>query len=214
MANVSASLLSADLNKLAYEIERVEKMGVKYIHCDVMDGKFVNNTTYTHEMVKKISENTNSVVDVHLMILDPQLFIQDYIDAGADIITFHHQGDDAKTKEAITIIKKANLKVGIALNPNEEIDFIEKFLDDIDLILVMGVWPGFGGQKLIEECVKKVERIKDICNKKGIIIEFDGGVNISNVEQILKAGVELMVAGSAVYGVSNPEEFINKVIKF
>ena len=197
---ISPSILSADFSKLGEAVIALEKAGADYIHLDVMDGHFVPNITIGPEIIKGLRPLTKKVFDVHLMISPVDNFINDFADAGADIITFHPEATQDVT-ETINLIKKRNKKVGISLKPNSPIELIEKHLEDIDLILIMSVEPGFGGQKFMPEVLSKLKKIKRIItNKKlNVDIEIDGGINFENCRAAKDAGANILVSGSTIF---------------
>jgi len=201
---ISPSILSCNFSKLGKEIESLEKAGADLIHIDVMDGHFVPNITIGPEVIKKIRPLTKVPFDVHLMISPVDNFIEDFANAGSDIITIHPEATK-DLKKSIKLIKKFDKKVGISLNPNSEIILIEPYLNDIDLILVMSVNPGFAGQKFKPEVLKKVEKIKKIIVSKNLKIdlEIDGGINFQNSIDAKNAGANILVSGSTIFNENN-----------
>jgi len=201
---ISPSILSADFSQLAAEIKRLEDGGADMIHVDVMDGHFVPNLTIGPPVIKALRKHCKLMFDVHLMISPVHKYIKDYSDSGADIITFHPEATE-NMKDTISLIKSLNKKVGVSLNPDSEINKISNYLDGIDLVLVMSVFPGFGGQKFIPEVLNKIKTLKELKDKNNynFDIEVDGGVNFSNSKDILKAGANILVSGTTVFKENN-----------
>lgn len=205
MIKVAPSILSADFNNLEKEINDAVQAGGDYIHIDVMDGKFVNNITNGLEMLKRAKNATNVILDVHLMVENPQDYIDDFSDA--NIITFHVEAvNEETTWELIKKIKSKNIKVGISIKPETNIDKIIKFLNDIDMVLIMTVEPGKGGQELIPHTIEKIKEIRNI--NSTIDIEVDGGINQDTVELVKSAGANVLVSGTSIFKSENKSEII------
>ena len=197
---ISPSILSADFSQLGNEIKRLEEGGADIIHVDVMDGHFVPNLTMGPPVIKSLRKYTKLPFDVHLMISSVHKYIQDYADAGADIITIHPEATD-NLKDSIDHIKKLNKKVGVSLNPQTKVEVITNLLNDIDLILVMSVNPGFGGQKFMPEVLVKIKQLRDIREERKLNydIEIDGGINFDNNKLAIEAGANILVSGTSVF---------------
>tara|TARA_B100000989_G_scaffold202045_1_gene152869 strand:+ start:13 stop:672 length:660 start_codon:yes stop_codon:yes gene_type:complete len=197
---ISPSILSADFSQLGKEIESLEKNGADMIHVDVMDGHFVPNLTIGPPVIKALRKYTSLPFDVHLMINPVHKYIKDYAESGADIITIHPEATTS-LQGSIDEIKKYKKKVGLSLNPDTKIEIIEQYLEQVDLVLIMSVFPGFGGQKFIKDVLKKIERINEIRNKRKFEfdIEVDGGINFSNFRDVLKAGANVLVSGTTIF---------------
>ena len=197
---ISPSILSADFSQLGNEIKRLEDAGADMIHVDVMDGHFVPNLTIGPPVIKTLREYSNLTFDVHLMISPVHKFIKDFADAGADIITIHPEATD-NLNVSINHIKSFKKKVGVSLNPDTKVSIIEKELENIDLVLIMSVYPGFGGQKFIPDVIKKIEMLKKIKDEKNYKydIEVDGGINFSNSRDVVNAGANILVSGTTIF---------------
>tara|TARA_Y100000816_G_scaffold204869_1_gene151054 strand:+ start:237 stop:896 length:660 start_codon:yes stop_codon:yes gene_type:complete len=197
---ISPSILSADFSQLGSEIKKLEKAGADMIHVDVMDGHFVPNLTIGPPVIKALKKKSSIPFDVHLMISPVHKYIKSYANAGADIITIHPEATE-NLQNSINEIKQFKKKVGISLNPETKVEVIEKFLDQIDLILIMSVNPGFGGQKFMPQVLEKVKKLNDIRKDKDFKfdIEIDGGINFENSKLAIKSGVNILVSGTTIF---------------
>lgn len=200
MLELSPSLLSADFTNLKSEMEVLDKNGVKYLHLDVMDGMFVPNISFGPMIIKQLRPLTNMVFDVHLMIEEPDRYVQNFKDAGADILTVHYEACK-HLHRTISYIKSLGMKAGVSLNPATNIDVLDYVLEDLDLVLIMSVNPGFGGQSFIPSAIDKIKNLKEKIIKRNlnVIVEVDGGVKTTNVKDVIEAGAELIVSGSDVF---------------
>ncbi len=207
MIKIAPSILSADFGNLNADVSRVERAGAELLHIDVMDGHFVPNITIGPMVVKALRPKSNLIFDVHLMIEDPDRYIPMFAEAGADIITVHEESC-RHLHRTIQNIKSHNIKAGVALNPATPLEMLDYIIDDLDMVLLMSVNPGFGGQKYISNITGKIERLKNKIKSKAIDIEVDGGVNLENLSEIVRAGANVIVAGSAIFNSSDIEKTI------
>ena len=217
MIELSPSLLSADFYNLKKDIEELNRLNVKYLHLDVMDGNFVPNISYGPGVIKMLRPHTNMIFDTHLMIENPEKYIDEFAKAGCDIITIHPESTK-HVHRAIQQIKNHGLKAGVVLNPHTHESVLEYIIEDIDLILVMSVNPGFGGQSFIKSSLSKIKNIKKLIEERNpnIILEVDGGIKVDNVKEVLDAGANLIVSGSGVFnkdGISNNVKAFNQVFE-
>lgn len=211
MKKIYPSILSADFSKLGDEVCSLENAGADGIHIDVMDGKFVDNITFGMPIIRDIRKCSNLFFDVHLMIENPEKYIERFIDAGADGVTFHIETTNEPVK-LINIIKEKGKKAGISIKPKTNLPTADVF-KDVDIVLIMSVEPGFGGQKYIEDVNKKIEELSKLRyeNDLSFEIEVDGGINLENIEKVAKLGVDIFVAGNAVFGAKDREKAIKKL---
>lgn len=211
---ISVSILSMDLFNIERELKRFEDSPIDFLHFDVMDGHFVNNLSFGAPLLKSISNKTGLVKDVHLMISNPKKYYMDFIKAGADIITFHYEAikNDDEVFELIDLIKKENVRVGISIKPKTKVEKILKFLDKIDLVLVMSVEPGFGGQEFMKSALNKIKEIKNAAKPK-LLISVDGGINDITGKKCIEAGANILVSGSYLVKSNNLEDSLNKLCR-
>ncbi len=198
---IAPSILSADFSKMGEEVKSLEACGADLVHCDVMDGVFVNNITFGIKMVEDLRKITALPLDCHLMIVHPEKYVERFAKAGADIITVHYEACQDNLKEVLELIKSTGVKCGAVINPDTPVEKIKDVIPLCDMVLVMSVFPGFGGQKFIPEALDKLREVKAIVENcgKDIDIQIDGGVSAENVAQVKEAGANVIVAGSAVF---------------
>jgi ribulose-phosphate 3-epimerase len=209
---ISPSLLSADFTNLAKDIEMVNKSAADWFHLDIMDGRFVPNITFGMPVVKQIKKLAAKPLDVHLMIVEPERYINAFADAGADILTVHYEAS-THLHRTVSAIKEAGMKAGVALNPHTPVALLEDIITEVDLILIMSVNPGFGGQSFIENSLRKITGVNKMIKEREskALIEVDGGVNTTNCLQLVTAGADVLVAGNAVFKSENPAATIRKL---
>ena len=210
---VSPSILSANFADMGAEVKSLETNGADMVHCDVMDGVFVNNISFGIKMVEDIRKYTKLPLDCHLMIVHPEKYVERFAKAGADIITVHYEACRDNLEEVLTLIKSTGVKCGAVINPDTPVSAIEKIIPLCDMVLVMSVFPGFGGQKFIRESLDKLREIRAIINKLGkdIDLEIDGGVTLDNAQEIIEAGANVIVAGSAVFNAPDRAKAISVI---
>lgn len=212
MIKIAPSILSADFGNMAQCVRDLKKWNADIVHCDVMDGVYVPNLTFGMPMIKAIRRVTSLPLDVHLMIVEPEKYAAQFCDAGADIVTFHPEVCK-NTKQTLQLVKSKGKQCGIAVNADVDFESVKEYLSEIDLLLIMTVQAGFGGQTFIEDCLEKIRlasRLRSECGYN-FEIEVDGGINVSNVKKCIEAGASIIVAGSAVFGASDPQAAIKEM---
>ncbi len=209
---IAPSLLSADFNNLGRDIEMINKSEADWFHLDIMDGVFVPNMSFGFPVVEHIARLAKKPLDVHLMIVDPDRYLERFRDAGANILTVHWEACN-HLHRTLTQIKKLGMKAGVSINPHTPVDLLDDILLEADLVLIMSVNPGFGGQKFIENSLTRISCLRKMIDQKGlsVLIEVDGGVDVSNAASIYRAGANVLVAGNAVFKDSSPVDAIRKI---
>lgn len=206
---IAPSLLSADFGNLQRDIEMLNRSQADWFHVDVMDGRFVPNISFGFPVMKTIKEYAKKFVDVHLMIVEPEKYVEEFIDSGADLVSVHYEAC-THLHRTIKLIQSKGAKAGVVLNPSTPASVLEDIIGEVDLVLLMSVNPGFGGQKFIENTYKKIKQTKDLILDQNAtaLIQIDGGVNTDNASKLFEAGADVLVAGNAVFSAENPESVI------
>ncbi len=214
MIKLAPSILAADFANLQSDIGLIDRAGAQWVHIDIMDGHFVPNISFGPPIIKAIRKHTKKIFDVHLMIQNPDDYIQDFYEAGADIITVHAEAS-THLHRTVQSIKERGIKVGVALNPGTDLSVLNYVLEDLDMVLIMSVNPGFGGQSFIKHSIKKIQKLNAMIEKTGkdIDIQVDGGIGLGNVKEVIQAGATSIVAGSAIYNAQDPTQTIKEFLE-
>jgi len=214
MTIIAPSILSADFLNLGKDIEMINNSQAEWIHIDVMDGVFVPNISYGVPILKAVRKATSKMLDVHLMIIQPERYFEAFRDAGADILTFHYEAS-VHLHRSVALVHELGMKAGVVLNPHTPVNVLSEILPELDLVLIMSVNPGFGGQRFIENTYQKVSSLKKMIESTGknILIEVDGGVDLTNAGKLIQSGVDVLVAGNTVFSSTDPKDTIFKLSK-
>ena len=210
---IAPSILSADFSDLKSDIQMVNESEADWFHVDIMDGVFVPNISFGMPVLKSINQYAIKTLDVHLMIVNPEKYIEKFAELGSDILTIHYEVSKDTLAESLKSIKRNGMKAGVAINPDTDINVLEKYIKEIDLVCVMGVFPGFSGQKFIEATYDRCQAVKELItnHKSSTLIEVDGGVTIDNAKRLIEFGADVLVSGSHVFKAENPKEIISKL---
>ena len=210
---IAPSILSADFSDLKTDIQMVNESEADWFHVDIMDGVFVPNISFGMPVLKSINQYATKTLDVHLMIVNPEKYIEKFAELGSDILTIHYEVSKDTLSESLKAIKNNGMKAGLAINPDTDISVLEKYIKEIDLVCVMGVFPGFSGQAFIEATYNRCKAVKELINKhkSGTLIEVDGGVTLDNAKKLIECGADVLVSGSHVFKAENPKEIISKL---
>lgn len=213
MVKVAPSVLSANFAELKKDLDSIKKAGADWVHYDVMDGHFVPNISFGYSILNDVSKVTDLYLDVHLMISDPMKYVSEFIKAGANLITFHLEAmaDEAAVRELIDYIHQQGKDVGISIKPKTPVSAIEQYLDDIELVLVMSVEPGFGGQSFQQQALSKINELKELRGTRHYFIEVDGGINAQTGKQCIEAGADVLVAGSYIFNAENRQAAVDSL---